>query len=202
MLCALGAVGTYVVGVLTEPGQRIDVEIFGWAQRLHVGLVGDALPSLARRVLPAVMAIVALGCGFRSLVQGRTRLVVQCLALVVGSTSLCWLLREHVLGRPYYGDQYSYLHNTFPSTHVALVVSLCAAVWLLARPTSRSLSLALALALALALVLVVVLALLGNVVGHAHRPSDVLGSLLVVAACALLVRRRDSPPSSGSGRLP
>lgn len=198
VLCAIGAVGSYAGGVLTEPGQWVDVHLFGWAQRLHVGLVGDALPSLARRVLPAVMAIVALGCGFRSLVQGRARLVIQCLALVVGSTSLCWLLREHVLGRPYYGDQYSYLHNTFPSTHVALVVSLCAAVWLLARPTSRSLS----LSLSLALVLVVVLALLGNVVGHAHRPSDVLGSLLVVAACALLVRWRDSPPSSGSGRLP
>lgn len=194
VLCAIGAVGSYAVGVLTEPGQWFDVQLFGWAQRLHVGLVGDALPSLARTVLPAVMAIVALGCGIRSLVQGRTRLVVQCLALVVGSTSLCWVLREHVLWRPYYGDRYSYVNNTFPSTHVALVVSLCATVWLLARPSTRHLSGALMMA--------VVLALVGNVVGHAHRPVDALGSLLVVAAGALLVRWRDSPPSSGSGRLP
>lgn len=193
-LSALGAVGVYTSGVLTEPGQWVDVQLFGWAQRLHIGLLGDVLPYLARRVLPALMALVALAYGLRSLVQGRAMLALQCLALVVGSTSLCWLLREHVLGRPYYGDQYAYLHNTFPSTHVALVVSLCAAVCLLARPTSRSLS--------GALVVVVVVSLLGNVVGHAHRPSDALGSLLVVTAGALLVRWRDLPPSSGSGRLP
>lgn len=189
-LSALGAVGVYVIGVLTEPGQWVDVQLFGWAQRLHVGLLGDALPYLARTVLPALMALVALAYGLRSLVHGGAVLAVQCLALVVGSTSLCWALREHVLARPFYGEQYSYVHNTFPSTHVALVVSLCAAVWLLARSTSRSLS--------RALVVVVVLALLGNVVGHAHRPSDVLGSLLVVGAGALLVRWRDSPPSTGS----
>lgn len=186
-LSGLGTVAVYVSGVLTEPGQWVDVQLFGWAQRLHVGLLGDVLPYLARRVLPVLMALVALGYGLRSLVRGRALLAVQSLALVVGSTSLCWALREHVLWRPYYGDQYSYVHNTFPSTHVALVVSLCAAVWLLARPSSRRLS--------RALVVVVVLALLGNVVGHAHRPSDAIGSLLVVAAGALLVRWRESPPS-------
>lgn len=189
-LSALGAVGVYVIGVLTEPGQWVDVQLFGWAQRLHVGLLGDALPYLARRVLPALMALVALGFGLRSVVHGRALLVVQGLALVLGSTSLCWVLREHALWRPFYGEQYSYVHNTFPSTHVALVVSLCAAVWLLARPTSRSLTGALGV--------VVVLSLLGNVVGHAHRPSDAFGSLLIVGASALLVRWRDSPPSSGS----
>lgn len=190
VLCAIGAVGSYAVGVLTEPGQWVDVQLFGWAQRLHVGLLGDTLPYLARRVLPALMALVAFAYGLRSLLQGRALLVVQCLALVVGSTSLCWALREHLLWRPAYGDQYSYVHNTFPSTHVALVVSLCAAVWLLVEPSSRRLT--------GALLVVVVLALLGNVVGHAHRPVDALGSLLVVAAGALLVWWRDSPPSSGS----
>ena len=99
-LSALGAVGVYTSGVLTEPGQWVDVQLFGWAQRLHIGLLGDVLPYLARRVLPALMALVALAYGLRSLVQGRAMLALQCLALVVGSTSLCWLLREHVLGRP------------------------------------------------------------------------------------------------------
>lgn len=192
-LSALGAAGAYVVAVLTEPGQWVDVQVFGWAQRLHVGLLGDALPLLARRVLPVLMALVALGYGLRSLVRGRAVGAAACLALVVGSTSLCWVLREHVLWRPHYGDQYSYVHNTFPSTHVALVASLCAAVWLLAGSTSRCLS--------RALTVVVALALLGNVVGHAHRPSDALGALLIVAAGALLVRWRVSPPSSASGRL-
>ena len=194
VLCALGAAGTYAVSVLTEPGQRIDVEIFGWAQRLDVGLLGDVLPVVARRVLPVLMLLVACGYVVRGVMQGRGARVLAAATLVIVPTSACWVLREHVLWRPYYGDQYSYLHNTFPSTHAALVVSLCASVWLLARPLTRHVS--------VALIVVVVLALMGNVVGHAHRPSDVLGSLLVVAACALLVRRRDPPPSSGSGRLP
>ena len=194
VLCAIGAVSTYALGVLTEPGQRVDVLIFGWAQRLHLGLLGDALPYLARRVLPALMTLVAFGYGLRSLVQGHAGRAMACLALVAGSTSLCWTLREHALWRPHYGDQYSYVHNTFPSTHVALVVSLCAAVWLLARPPARSLS--------GVLVGVVVLSLVGNVVGHAHRPSDAVGSLLIVAAGALLVQWRASPPSSGSRRIP
>ena len=70
--------------------------------------------------------------------------------------------------------------NTYPSTHVTLVVALAVAVVLLAPTRPRW--------LVPVLGAVVVLTMLGNVTGYAHRPSDTVGALLLAMSVALAVR--------------
>ncbi|UUZ44048.2 phosphatase PAP2 family protein [Janibacter limosus] len=83
------------------------------------------------------------------------------------------------LPRPDHG--YSYVDNTMPSTHATVVVAAVVAVammWPSQRPAW----------LGWCLGGVVAMACPGNVVGHAHRPSDVLASVLLVIAVAGVVR--------------
>lgn len=97
------------------------------------------------------------------------------------------LLREW-LPRPDHG--YSYVENTLPSTHMTLVAAAAVAIVLL-WPTS------LPGWLVPVLVALLVVAALGNVVGHAHRPSDVLASLLLVATATSMVRVVTRSPTRG-----
>lgn len=82
------------------------------------------------------------------------------------------------LPRPDHG--YSYVDNTLPSTHAVIVVAAVAAILMLlpvARPRWVDPLLG----------VVVLMSCLGNVVGHAHRPSDVVASVLLVLAVASAV---------------
>lgn len=193
--CAIGLAMTYVIAVLTLPGQWLDDEVFGLAQRLGVGPLGEWLPFLARRVLPVLLAGAVIGAGAWSLWSARWHECFMALVIVVGSVAPAHLLRR-VLPRPEYG--YSYPFNTLPSTHVALVAALVVALAVLVVPRPVWFD--------RVLVGCVVLACIGNVVGHAHRPSDALASLFLVgavAACVGLVAGPDRPgppvrPGSGA----
>lgn len=186
--CGLGFLMTYVIAVLTVPGQWLDDEIFGLAQNLAIGPLQAWLPFVARRALPPTVLVVALVAGMIALSSRRWREIIMALAIVVGSVAPVPILRG-VLPRPDHG--YSYAHNTLPSTHVALVAALVMAIALLLvhRPVW----------LDRVLVGVVVLAWLGNVVGYAHRPSDVVASVLLVGTVAACVAFVAGPPR---GRQP
>lgn len=178
----------YVGGVLWEPGQRLDDEIF--ARVLHVGdgRVSTALPWIARRLLPVALLIVVGGSAVVALVSRRRRQVVVAATLVVVTVLISRLLRDPILWRPLHGQGYGYPDNTFPSTHVTLVVALAVALWVLV-PRGRAWLVPL-------LVIATALAVAGNVLGHAHRPSDTLGSVLLVGAVAGVVSgltRRSAP---------
>ncbi|WP_427383669.1 phosphatase PAP2 family protein [Janibacter sp. G56] len=174
--CALGFVGLYAVAVLTKPGQWADDRFFALAQAVAVGPSQQWLPVLARDVLPGAMAVVVLIGAIRAVATGRWGAVLACLPIVVVPVLLGPFLRDVVLWRPQFG--YSYPENTLPSTHASAVVALTVAVAILwpRRPgwIDRG------------LLLVVGLALVGNVVDYAHRPSDVVASLLLVGAVAAL----------------
>lgn len=175
-LCVVGLLMVYVVAVLTLPGQWLDDEVFGLAQRLGVGPLNEWLPFLARRVLPVLLAGAVIGAGAWSLWSAQPRRCLMALVIVVGSVAPTHLLRR-VLPRPEHG--YAYPFNTLPSTHVALVVALVVAMAVLIAHRPVWLDRVLAGC--------VVLACVGNVVGHAHRPSDVLASVLLVGAVAACV---------------
>ncbi len=97
--------------------------------------------------------------------------LVAAVLVALGTVGIALGLRE-VLVRPDLGG-YGYAHQTFPSGHVAVVGGLCAAAWLLwPRPASRG-------AAGWAALGVTAVAALASVVTYAHRPSDVVGSLLV-----------------------
>ncbi|SMC50494.1 phosphatase PAP2 family protein [Janibacter indicus] len=177
--CAVGFVVVYVGAVVAESGQQIDNQVFGAAQQFGGGSVAILLPWVARRLVPAALVVAVV---VAALVRWRwdRRRVLEVAAFVVVSVVVSRLLRDPVLWRPVYsGEGYAYPFNTFPSTHVTLVAALLVAVRLLLPRRPRG--------LVVALGLVLVLAMVGNVVGLAHRPSDTLGSILVVGTVAGVV---------------
>lgn len=164
----------YGIAVLTVPGQWLDDEALGLVQRIPPDQLRAGLPVAARVALPfGVMIVLALVAGW-GLVHRNTQRVLTALAIPLVSVPLARLLRM-ILPRPDHG--YSYVVNTLPSTHVAIVASaavVIAMMWPARRPRWLVMSLG----------VVVLVACLGNVVGHAHRPSDVVASVLLVAAVA------------------
>lgn len=184
--CVVGLVLVYVTAVLTVPGQWLDDEVFGLAQDLPFAPLRPILPTLGRRVVPAVGLVVVAGVGVWALMARRWMQVGRAVVVVVLGVAIARGLRV-LLPRPDHG--YSYDANTLPSTHVALVVACVVAV-LIMWPTHRLGWLAL---VGTALVWV---ACVGSVFGYAHRPSDVVASVLLVGAVAgavLAVPKREVP---------
>lgn len=133
-------------------------------------------PVLARRALPALLLAIALVLAFRA--RSHRRRVAAAALVLLGSTLLSWLLKA-LLMRPEYGVA-GYPDNSFPSTHASATMALIAAVLLLAPQHPPWVDRGLAAA--------GVVVVIGNVVGHAHRPSDVIGSLLLVGLVTGAVR--------------
>jgi membrane-associated phospholipid phosphatase len=191
--CCLAALAAlYAWTVRTPGGQAADVALFARAQAANAVLEGPA--SALRVGLPAVLLVAYLGVALDALRRGRRRALLASVVLVGAALPLARGLRESWLGRPYLGE-HGYLENTFPSGHVALAGALAAAVAVLWPWAGRGLA-AGGGALAVGLVAA------ASVVGHAHRPSDVAGSVLLVAAlaCATAAGALVLPPGRGSRR--
>ncbi len=180
----------FALAVLTEPGQRADVAGLALLTGPEPVLAGVA--RLVRALLPVVAAgalVAVLVVAVRRRAGART-LVAAGLPLVV--LGLATVLRDVVLPRPFLGA-HGYLHNTFPSAHTATLAATCVAVVLLLgrRPSGWVTAL---------VGTSVLLAAWANVATQAHRPSDVVGALLlvgVVAPWAVLASRpgsRDGQP--------
>ena len=187
VLCAAGLGFVYVGAVLSPQGQWVDDEIFGLAQRVAVGPLRGWLPSVARGTLPLLMGAAALVGVAWAVSRRRWRAVGAGALTVLVSAPASRLLREY-LWRPDLG--YSYPFNTLPSTHVTVVAALAVAIWMMVGARSR--------ALAGVLIAVTLVAMAGNVVGHAHRPSDVLASVLLVGAVAGFVQHLIAPSEAGA----
>lgn len=167
---------TYAVLVRTLPGQAVDADLMTAILDATPGQVGAALAALARPLLFYVLVpLVVLLC-LLALARGRWAATVAAVIVSATPAPLSLHLREYVLTRPDLGVR-GYDFNTFPSTHAAAAFGLLVALLLVwPRPVDRQ-----DMSRASFLAAVV---LLGNVTSYAHRPADVLGSLLVVAAIA------------------
>lgn len=174
---AVGLVVLYGATVLTVPGQWLDDQVFGLAQRVGVGPLGEWLPFVGRTALPRVAAVALVVVGAVALLRRWWARVAMAATVVLVSVPASLWLRES-LPRPDHG--YSYVENTLPSTHVTLVAAAAVAIllmWASRRPEW----------LPGALGILVGLTCVGNVVGHAHRPSDVVASVLLVVVVAAVV---------------
>ncbi|WP_435736829.1 hypothetical protein V5D56_19000 [Cellulosimicrobium sp. PMB13] len=169
-LCAAALVGVYLLAVRTTAGQAMDVG--GFAELQRGGYPVALAATWTRAALPAVLVLLCLALGARALWTRRFRDVVGALAVAVVPFAASTWLRDGVLSRPYLGD-FGYSYNTMPSGHVSAAVGLAAAAVLLWPERTRRHAARVAL-------VVVVLACLASVVGHAHRPSDTIASVLLV----------------------
>ncbi len=175
LACAAAFAVTYGWTVRTASGQELDIEIFARAQTgsaawlRTAGLLRGGLP-LVLGTAAAVLAVVAA--------RGRAWSdLVRAVVVVAGATGLAHALKS-VLARPYLGE-HGYTTNTFPSGHVAATAALGVALVILWPSARRAPAVLLAVATS-------TLACVVAVVGHAHRPSDALGALLLVGAVTAL----------------
>ncbi|MFC8733022.1 phosphatase PAP2 family protein [Luteimicrobium sp. NPDC057192] len=166
----VGLVLVYLVEVCTDAGQRQDVLVFARFQALplaeHAGAIRDGVP-IALGVATVALAV-------RAVRRGAVRAVVA-QVVVVGLAALGSELLKDVLVRPFHGT-YAYTYNTFPSSHMATTAALACAVlalWGTARWRAEA---------TFVVVLLVALAGTYNVTGFAHRPSDVVGGVLIATA--------------------
>lgn len=189
---ALGLAVLYGVAVLTAPGQWLDDQVFGLVQKVGVGPLGEWLPVVGRTALPRAVVAVLVVIGTVAVLRRSWSRVARAAVVVLVSVPASRGLRLS-LPRPDHG--YSYLANTLPSTHVTLVAAAAVAI-LLMWPSQRPRWLATALGV------VIGLACVGNVVGYAHRPSDVVASVLLVVTVAASVRAACAWASTRADRLP
>ncbi|QJW35991.1 phosphatase PAP2 family protein [Cellulosimicrobium protaetiae] len=197
LLLVLAFVALWAASHLTAAGQQADAGVFRTVAPLHD--VGLGTAGALRRGLPVVCAGVVAVLGVVAIVRRAWRDLVAALLVVLGTVGIALGLRA-VLVRPDLGG-FGYAHQTFPSGHVAVVGGLCVAIWLLwPWPASRSLAGWVGLG-------ATAVAAFASVVTYAHRPSDVVGSLLVAAAVAIAVAwlldvPRAVSPGDGSPSTP
>lgn len=192
----------YLLAVRTSDGQQADVDLFGWATTAGdaPGVAGWA--TVVRAVAPAVLGVACVVAAARAVVRRRWRPLLAAALVVALSAAAARLLRTALLDRPYLGD-FAYVENTFPSGHVAVTLAVGIALTILVPRRARG-------AVAAAVAVVVLLAGPASVVTLAHRPSDILGSVLLVGSLtglvgALLLREGDlsgrrTEPGSGRRR--
>ncbi|WP_454151573.1 phosphatase PAP2 family protein [Microbacterium lacticum] len=180
---------SYLFFVQGYMGQLIDEQARTGAQFAVVAQAStllDAVPLLSAGVVLIAVVIGAI----------RRQRVATVLALIVVAAAnlTSQLLKHEVLTRPDNGATGEW-HNSFPSGHTTVIVSAVFALFLVCAPRVRPL-----VATVGTMATVVVGALL--VASGWHRPSDVVGGVLVVAIYvfvggAVLARVRPSTPRRG-----
>ncbi|WP_217995609.1 phosphatase PAP2 family protein [Sanguibacter suarezii] len=178
----------YLWAVRSEDGQSADIDLLVTLQSLNPALGPAATVLRPGLVVGGALACVALGV--LALARRRWRSLCAAVLVVALSVGGTWALKELVLERPYLGA-YGYTVNTFPSGHVSATLALVAAAALLSpawrTPASRWL-------FRLALLAVAVAACVSSLLEHVHRPSDVVGSVLLVGSVTALVVAAVRPP--------
>ena len=178
---AAGFVLVYVVAVRTPAGQQLDEAAMHWTAAAVTGddwaeaLLSAVSAGSVLLVGIALAAATALARGLRPAALG----VLSATAVLVGAQVL-----KLTLTRPEWSVQA--MANSFPSGHVAAVTGLAVSL-LLAVPPGRWRHVALA-----AVAPVVALTGLATVVLEWHRPSDVIGSVLLAAAVGLAAAQYES----------
>ncbi|GAA1988015.1 hypothetical protein GCM10009718_26960 [Isoptericola halotolerans] len=178
VVAAACVAGVHALAVHTSAGRTTDTRVLALVGNL-AGMPGADVPATVagwvRAGLPLVLASTVLVLGVLAIRRGAWRALVASVLLVAGSATLSLVLRDLVLAAPPGST------GTYPSTHVTIVACLCVAgLWLRPAGWPRRETRWVAAAL-------VVVAAAASVATHAHLPSDVLGSVLLVAAVGSLL---------------
>ncbi|MBC9958204.1 phosphatase PAP2 family protein [Yimella sp. cx-51] len=189
-------VGLYAFAVRTRRGQAAD----SWVNNFLHNLIGYPydrwVGELARDLGPTLSAVVVVPLAVGAALRRRWRSLVAA-TMIAAVPVAAWLLRRSGPDRPELGVVLPHV-NTYPSTHAAIVASACAAAAFLWHRQGHPIVI-------MFLAFTAVLGALGNVLSHAHLPSDVLGSLLMTgaAAAAAAAMTGESPLSRvGSTAVP
>lgn len=177
---------TWTFFVTTVRGQRLDEAAWGGS-----GVLGDWPRQVAGTVLetisPTFLVAVVLAAVLIAAAQRRWFIAVAA-AIVLGGSNVTTQVFKRVVERPDL-DVSMVLSNSFPSGHTTVAASVAAAALLISPHRFRGLVALLGLAYAGATGV-------ATLMNGWHRPSDVVGAYLVVAAwffAAELARAAGSP---------
>nr|WP_255719970.1 phosphatase PAP2 family protein [Brachybacterium sp. ACRRE] len=177
VLLAKGAVGT-------ARGQRLDQLILSAAQNDDGPITQVIFPALNTVTVPVVLILLALAAVF-ALVRRRPSLLLQILVIVAGANLTVQIVKSFVVDRTALAQDIDVTPNSFPSGHTALAISVALSLILVCPARIRGLVAILGTAWVAA-------AGVGTIAGGWHRPSDVLGALLVTGAWAFLLLAVDA----------
>ena len=169
-------VALYFIAVRSAAGQRLDVT--GFAVAASIGGRWPWAYAILRDGLPWLLAAATLLLAVRAVFKRRWRDLIGAVLAVASAPLLTHILRL-VLPRPFLGAN-GYAYNTFPSGHAAAIGSLLFAIYVISPRRFRGPRLGIGCA--------VITAAAGSasVMSYAHRPSDVVGALLVVAMAGVV----------------
>ncbi len=202
LACAVCAAGTALLAaaaVGTARGQRLDQLIVTAAREDTSPLVRVVFPVLNTVTVPVVVVALAVAM-IVALIQRRTSMALHLVVLVAGAIATTEILKHVVVTRSALAADIDLTPNSFPSGHTTTAGAVAVAVTLASPRQVRSV-------IALVGAAWTALAGIGTVAGGWHRPSDVLGALLVVGAWAFLVLAVDAAMTTvrasaqGSDRL-
>ena len=180
VLAAVLLCGVYLAAVHTHWGQRLDATAVEGSSRVDRPRVERATEQLLTTVTIGSVALVGGGIVLVALGRGRFHLAVAAGLVVFGSDVSAELLKRVLLTRPdLTGPGPHGLANTFPSGHTTVAMSLALAAVLVTPRRARSLVALLGAAYAIGIGEAVL-------VSGWHRPSDAIGSYLLVMVWATL----------------
>jgi membrane-associated phospholipid phosphatase len=176
---SLALVAVYGIAVRTRWGQRLDNAALR-GRRLFSAHDVRVAQALHTRIDIASVALLGGGIVLVALLRGRAQLATGVGAIIVGSFATAELLKR-VVGRPRFlaGDSFNHA-ATFPSGHTTIATALAVGALFVAPRRFRAITAAIGSIFA---------AVIGcsMIVTASHRPSDVIGAVLIVTAWSAAV---------------
>lgn len=176
--CVVATVALARFAVGTASGQRLDQLILSGAQSQEDRFSALAELAVGSVSVPVIIGVLVLAVVL-VLIRRRPGLLVPLAALVAGANVTTQVVKHLVVVREALGPGIDVTPNSFPSGHTALAASAAVAL-VLASGAARWL-------VALLGAVWTAGAGIGTLVLGWHRPSDVVGAILVVATWTFLV---------------
>lgn len=184
VLCALACAAIAHAAVGTARGQRLDQLVLTAGQNDTGPMAKVVFPVLNTVTIPVIVAALAVAAVV-ALLERRTSMVAHLIVLVAGATVTTQVLKHLVIGRRPLGAGVEITPNSFPSGHTTVAAAVAVALTLASPRRLRSV-------VAIAGAAWTAIAGIGTIAGGWHRPSDVVGALLVVGAWTYLVLAVDA----------
>lgn len=183
-LCAAGVLVLAHAAVGTARGQRLDELILLAAQADQSPMTTVIFPVLNTVTVPVIVTALVIAA-IIALIQQRTSMAVHIVVLVAGAAATSQILKRLLVQRVLLADNLQVTPNSFPSGHTTLAAAIAVALTLAVPRAVRG-------PVAIAGAAWTAIAGIGTIAGGWHRPSDVLGALLVVGAWSFLVLAADA----------
>ncbi|MDO5662613.1 MAG: phosphatase PAP2 family protein [Brachybacterium sp.] len=184
LACAVGVWSLASFAVHTARGQRLDQMVLT-AGRNDDGPIAQLVFPVLNTVSIPVVLVALVAAIIVALVRRRFGTALHMVLLVGGAALTTEILKEFVITRESLAPGLEVTPNSYPSGHATLAASITLAVVLAVPPRLRSLVAILGAGWTAA-------ASIGTIASGWHRPSDVIGALLVVGAWSFLVLALDA----------